>query len=171
MVQHISNDGKGEVRIYAALDGCTCAWCESQRRTYAAQGKRFGDDDGSDGMTPQEAGVLLDKYARQLQREEKSLDYLTAFHRVCEQYPAVAKFYSGSYDEVTRSVQHFGQGGGVHEAETDGMSAADAGLLLDKAAKKIQAANEHFSYKECFIQARQDNPEWASAYDRVGRIA
>jgi hypothetical protein len=105
------------------------------------------------------------------QDEGKTLSYKAALEQACKENPEVAKFYSNAeYSEDGMLVKSYSPDGGLHGGDQD-MSASDAGALLDRAAVALRKNEPHLSYREAFMRARADHPDWADSYDRIGRIA
>lgn len=93
MSKHVYNDGKGEVRIYSALKGCTCSWCDSQRhaqRQGSASARKLQQGFNEDG-----AQMLL-TYAGQI-AQRKRIPLSAALAEARQQFPAVAEAVMRQY--------------------------------------------------------------------------
>jgi hypothetical protein len=115
MSRHEYHDGRGLVKIYSVLSGCSCAWCTAQRRGAPhklgmQEARRYdyddtgGTEDMSDGefvedheveMTGETAGERLYQLAAERMRAH-GIPYTQALPEVMAENPGLAQQYLDS---------------------------------------------------------------------------
>jgi len=176
MVAHINVDTAGnEYRIYGALPGCSCGYCQDQRlraaQHYAAPSTGTGLPDWA------ECGRLLDAMAQQLMKTEKIL-YGQAFSIACEKFPAVAALYSAGDTGTANTTPAEGNEArerertysahdkALHDFNDTQKWRGGAGDLLDEKAKEIMQERGIKDYAIALNTAMTENPTLAERYNK-----
>jgi hypothetical protein len=114
------------------------------------------DFDEKLGHTRQEAGKLLDSFARRLQQSDSSKSYKESFDEACHSYPLVYAFYAGL---------GLDSGGGHSDGDVD-MGPERAGDQLHKLAVERQRS-ANIGYVDALAEVTKEHPRLMDEYNNV----
>lgn len=154
-MKHVNFDSNGnEYRVYSSIPGCACPWCQSQR----AESRRHYSITGKVDCTAEEAGKLLDVYARNLMRADNTKSYSAALRDAFTAYPMVAELYTGMSADNGDPNDNVDRGPEQAGAE-----------LADLAKARQREAN--IPYTDALHEVLKEHPALAERYDGISTRA
>lgn len=155
-MKHVNHDSAGnEYRIYSSIPGCDCAYCQSQR---AEARRNYSITSAKIDTTAEEAGQLLDQYARTLMKLDDKKSYSTAIREAFATYPMVAELYTG-----------YSMDSGDPNANVD-RTPEKTGNELDVLAKETQRTTG-LPYLDAVKEVLREHPGLAERYDEISQGA